>query len=42
MDKAKEIEPSSIISHVFLWKKSGSHEMYDSEPEKTCKIVLTF
>ncbi|MGI6189194.1 MAG: zinc-binding alcohol dehydrogenase family protein [Clostridiales bacterium] len=41
--KAKEIEPSSIISHVFPMEKvREAIEMYDSEPEKTCKIVLTF
>jgi len=41
--EAKEIEPSAIISHVFPMERvKGAFRLYDEEPEKVCKIILTF
>lgn len=40
--KSKEIKPSSIITHVFpIEKVREAFELYDREPDKVCKIVLT-
>ncbi|NLO82409.1 MAG: zinc-binding alcohol dehydrogenase family protein [Clostridiales bacterium] len=41
--KAKEIDPSSIISHVFPFEQvRQAFELFDGEPEKVCKIILSF
>jgi L-gulonate 5-dehydrogenase len=41
--EAKEIEPSAIISHVFPMERvKEAFRLYDEEPEKVCKIILTF
>lgn len=41
--EAKKIEPSAIISHVFPMERvKEAFRLYDEEPEKVCKIILTF
>lgn len=41
--KAKEVDPSRIISHIIPVNDiQSAFNLSDSEPEKVCKIILTF
>ena len=41
--KAKEVDPSKLISHVFPFDEiQKAFDLSDAEPENVCKIILTF
>lgn len=41
--EAKEVDPSKIISHVFPMERvQEAFDISDNEPDKVCKIILTF
>jgi L-gulonate 5-dehydrogenase len=41
--KSNEVDPSKIISHIFpVDKIQEAFDLSDKEPEKVCKIILTF